>query len=263
MSDSGFTAFIDESGDEGFVFREPPGRGSSQWFVLSAIVVRNRNILQEMESLKNHIKTIYKDHWSKIHFRAIKHEQRCSLSNYLSSRPFRVISVCWDKKALISDGKSHTLDRRSHLHHYSIRYIMERLSWLSHFNAEASDPQPLVPIFSKCKNLKYDELRVYLRSLCTKETNIRWNSLDIEKMKVLPSSERLGLKAADAVATGIARGLELNSHQLCESTHCRHFKRITYNHNGRYINYGLKIMPAIPAIEQDHDERYRWIEEYR
>ena len=39
-----FHAYIDESGDEGFVFRDYPGRASSEWFVLSACIVRVRNL---------------------------------------------------------------------------------------------------------------------------------------------------------------------------------------------------------------------------
>ena len=262
MSDSGFTAFIDESGDEGFKFREPPNRGSSQWFIISAIVVRNRNISQEMRNLKEHLSTVYKGHWSKIHFKSLSHEQRSSITNYLSSRPFRVISICWNKKELALGGR-HTLDQQSRLHHYSIRYLMERLSWLSHFNTEYGDPKPLVPIFSKCKNLKYDNLRTYVNLLKTTDTQIRWKAIDFDNMKVLQSSDNLGLKAADVVASGISRGLELNIHQLCESAHCRHLKRITYNHKGRYLNYGLKIMPRVPGIESERDYRYKWINDYK
>jgi hypothetical protein len=42
---SSFIAYVDESGDEGFVFN-PDGSGSSRWFVLSAAVIRQSNDLQ-------------------------------------------------------------------------------------------------------------------------------------------------------------------------------------------------------------------------
>jgi hypothetical protein len=38
----GFRVYIDESGDEGFKF-DQPGKGSSRWFVLSAVVTREEN----------------------------------------------------------------------------------------------------------------------------------------------------------------------------------------------------------------------------
>ena len=39
-----FTVYIDESGDEGFVFH-PNEKGSSRWLVLSAVVFRKGNDL--------------------------------------------------------------------------------------------------------------------------------------------------------------------------------------------------------------------------
>ena len=46
-----FVVYIDESGDEGFVFNGD-GSGSSRWFVLSAAVIRKVNDLQMVSCLK-------------------------------------------------------------------------------------------------------------------------------------------------------------------------------------------------------------------
>ena len=46
-----FVVYIDESGDEGFVFNGD-GSGSSRWFVLSATVIRKVNDLQIVSCLK-------------------------------------------------------------------------------------------------------------------------------------------------------------------------------------------------------------------
>ena len=48
---SSFIAYIDESGDEGFVFNSD-GSGSSRWFVLSAAVIRQSCDLQMVSCLK-------------------------------------------------------------------------------------------------------------------------------------------------------------------------------------------------------------------
>lgn len=48
---SSFIAYVDESGDEGFVFNSD-GSGSSRWFVLSAVVIRKSNDLQMVSCLK-------------------------------------------------------------------------------------------------------------------------------------------------------------------------------------------------------------------
>lgn len=44
MSRFAYRVYVDESGDEGFVFK-PDGSGSLRWLVLSALVVREENNL--------------------------------------------------------------------------------------------------------------------------------------------------------------------------------------------------------------------------
>jgi len=51
-SEFGFIACEDESGDERFVYNAD-GRGSSRWFVLSALVIRQNDDLQMISCLKD------------------------------------------------------------------------------------------------------------------------------------------------------------------------------------------------------------------
>lgn len=48
---SSFTAYIDESGDEGFVFL-PGEKGSSRWQVLSAVVFRKSKDLEAVRVMR-------------------------------------------------------------------------------------------------------------------------------------------------------------------------------------------------------------------
>ena len=50
-SKASFVVYIDESGDEGFVFNGD-GSGSSRWLVLSAAVIRKANDLRMVSCLK-------------------------------------------------------------------------------------------------------------------------------------------------------------------------------------------------------------------
>src|SRR5438067_36753 len=75
-----FVAYIDESGDEGFKF----GAGSSDWFVLAAVVVRAADDLAQVklidevrDRLNQDRKPEYRIPPKKpIHFRDLKHEPR-------------------------------------------------------------------------------------------------------------------------------------------------------------------------------------------
>ena len=72
---SSFVTYIDESGDEGFVFN-PDGSGSSRWFVISAVVFRKANDLQSVACLKEVRGLLGKPPKYPLHFADLKHEQR-------------------------------------------------------------------------------------------------------------------------------------------------------------------------------------------
>ena len=64
---SSFVTYIDESGDEGFVFK-PCGAGSSRWFVLSALVIRNKNDHQLIDCLAEARDVLKKPRLFPLHF---------------------------------------------------------------------------------------------------------------------------------------------------------------------------------------------------
>ena len=259
----GFYAYIDEAGDQGFTFRDPPDRASSQWFVLSAVVMRENTRGSEARAFGEFAKTVSQQHWSKLHFRYLRHERRAAMTRYLSQRSIRVISICWNKKTITEDDRDHTLHDKTRLCHYCIRYLVERISWLARDNCETRDAMVCRLVFSKCKNLRYSFIQDYLRVLNCSTTTIHWPAIDIEKFIVKPPSELHGLQMADAVSSSIYRGLELDPHGRAEPTYARHLRPITYKRGNNYLTYGLKIMPRVPPVEPQYDNRYEWINDYR
>jgi len=89
---SSFIAYIDESADEGFVFRLD-GSGSSRWFVLSAVVIRQTNDLQMVSCLKDVRRVLLKPDKLPLHFVDLKHEQRVPYVRRIGNLPIRTVSV--------------------------------------------------------------------------------------------------------------------------------------------------------------------------
>jgi hypothetical protein len=89
-----FIAYIDESGDEGFVFNAD-GSGSSRWFVLSAAIIRQTNDLQMVSCLKQVREVLNKPPKTPLHFVDLKHEQSSipSLRGYRWRMPWRQAST--------------------------------------------------------------------------------------------------------------------------------------------------------------------------
>ncbi|MDL5030364.1 DUF3800 domain-containing protein [Pelomonas sp. APW6] len=89
---SSFVAYIDESGDEGFTFLDD-GRGSSRWFVLSAVVYRRPADLSAVAALKAARATLGWAPKKAFHFCDMRHEHRRVLLNEVAKTPFRTVSI--------------------------------------------------------------------------------------------------------------------------------------------------------------------------
>jgi hypothetical protein len=123
-----FRVYIDESGDEGFLFRED-GSGSSRWFVISALVVRIRNDLKVVDCLKESRKLLCKPIKYPLHFVDLKHEQRVPYARRIGNLPARTVSVLIHKPSIREPEKFQ--HQKYLLYRYATRLLLERVSWLS------------------------------------------------------------------------------------------------------------------------------------
>ncbi len=127
MKDISYRVYIDESGDEGFVFHSD-GSGSSRWLVLSAVVVRKRNDLSLVRLLENVRVLLGKAPKKELHFRELKHEQRVPYVKQISTAQVKTISVLIHKPSLRDPEKFQS--EKFLLYRYASRYLLERVSWL-------------------------------------------------------------------------------------------------------------------------------------
>ncbi|MEY4201986.1 MAG: Ralstonia phage RsoM1USA, partial [Verrucomicrobiota bacterium] len=122
-----FIAYVDESGDEGFVFNAD-GSGSSRWFVLSAAVIRQSNDLQMVRCLEEVRGVLQKPPKTPLHFVDLKHEQRVPYIRRVGAMPIRTVSVLV-YKPLISEPEKFQ-NTKYLLYRYATRLLVERVSWL-------------------------------------------------------------------------------------------------------------------------------------
>lgn len=69
---STFVVYIDESGDEGVKFAD----GSSEWFVLSAVITRRATDLETVKLVDDVRQALGKPDKKPLHFRDLRHEHR-------------------------------------------------------------------------------------------------------------------------------------------------------------------------------------------
>ncbi len=261
-----FVAYVDESGDEGFVFN-PDGSGSSRWFMLSAVVTRRFNDLQMVECLRETRGVLGKAPKTPLHFADLKHEQRVPYIRRVGSLDIRTVNIAVYKPSIREvsrfQGTKHLLYR------YTTRFLVERLSWMLSRTGRGRQDQDRSAeiIFSDRANMSYEEIRSYLGRLIrqSKSTSsgvqIDGSVIDPAQVRSVQHSQMAGLQVADAVATSTHFALRPNRYGETESAYFRHLARTLYRHEGKVLSYGMKFWPGeyealkskIPQIEDLED----------
>ena len=155
-----FLVYIDESGDEGFQF----DKGSSEWFVLSGVITRATNDLSTVRLVDDVRQLLNKPEKKPLHFRDLKHEQRIPFVERISKARLRIISVLVHKPSLKEPEK---FRERYRLYFYSVRLLLERVSWFCRdhkTNLDIGDGSIEI-VFSNRSGMSYEEMKDYLGTL--------------------------------------------------------------------------------------------------
>lgn len=250
-----FNVYIDESGDEGFQFKDG-NRGSSRWFVLSAAITRAETDLSTVK-LVDRVRTILgKQARADLHFRCLNHGQRLPYLAEIANAPLRTVSVLVHKPSLQSDLYS----EKGLLYNYATRLLLERVSWLCR-DARHEPAHKARLIFSNRSNMSYQELCAYLARLQQRrDVRIDWTAVDCKDVAIFEHSKRMGLQIADAVASAIWSGVNPNGYGYTEPRYAEMLRRTVYAHKGLRFGYGIKVLPA-EIIKNSPPPGAEWLQE--
>lgn len=237
-----FNVYIDESGDEGFSFKDN-NAGSSRWFVLSAVVTRSEHDLETVKLVDRVRDLLGKKQRADLHFRHLQHGQRLPYMQEIAAARLRTVTVMVHKPSLDADVYS----SKGLLYNYATRLLLERVSWLCRDSRkERTDQAKLV--FSNRSNMSYQELVTYLAKLKRKthESDIRieWSAVDCENVEIYEHKKRMGLQLADAVASAMWCGVNPNGFGFTEPRYAEMLRPTVYAHKGTRFGYGVKVMPS-------------------
>ena len=243
-----FIAYIDESGDEGFVFNED-GSGSSRWFVLAAAVIREANDLQMVSGLKEVREVLQKPPKAPLHFVDLKHEQRVPYIRRVGALPIRTLSVLIYKPLIAEPEKFQ--NTKYLLYRYATRMLLERISWLCRDQRKQDDGDGFAQvIFSNRSNMSYGDIREYLHLLRKQseanpqQVQIDPGVIDPNRISAVDHSKLAGLQVADAVASGFHFAVKVNRYGETETGYLAHLKKSIYRHHKQAMGYGIKVWPG-------------------
>jgi len=243
---SSFTAYIDESGDEGFVFM-PGEKGSSRWLVLSAVVFRKAKDLEAVRVMREVRTLLGKDPKKALHFREMKHEHRVPYVRALATAPMRTVSVLIHKPSITEPEKFQNEAFR--LYRYATRLLVERVSWLCRDMRKDNEGDGSCElIFSNRSAMSYDDLRNYLLHLKDKpgtDARIDWNAIRPQQVRAVNHDQLAGLQMADAVASSLFFAVNLTQYSEVEDRYFRMLRPTVYRHpKTGELGYGLKFWPG-------------------
>ncbi len=237
-----WVVYIDESGDEGFRF----GKGSSDWFIVSAVVTQKATDLETVK-LVDHVREQVlnrKDH-EPLHFRKLKHEHRIPFLDVLSQADLKALVVLIHKPSI---KNVEIFQQKNRMYFYAARLLLERVSWYcrDHVTTKTPGDDTAEIIFSNRGGMKYEEFRQYMNRLRHRtesdDVQINWNVIKSDQITA-SATKRMGLQLADAVASGFFFGVQPNQYGFVEDRYVRMLYPLMYKRFGRYAGYGLKFWP--------------------
>ena len=266
-----FVAYIDEAGDEGYQFVPPPGRKSSEWFVLSCAITHVSEDARVSEAVRLYKETAAKD--KPFHFAPSPHEDRVGFLHHTVKAPFHAVSVMAHKPSMPEDAAIRC--EKHYLYYFCAKLIIERASWYSMHFREPSEDGKVKLVFSNRRQLKLQTLVDYVdllrsRSRMTENkrsrefwnNDIKWPVIDTELIEIAPHSAYDGLQIADSIASATAKALEFTCHSLTEHRYMKMLRNKFWKRSGKHFPYGLKFIPTSDQKFGMNEPRLHWLRHY-
>lgn len=247
-----FVAYIDEAGDEGFNIVPPPGRKSSEWFVLSAIVCRAILVRTIEAQIARH---------PKMHFRKGEHHECIAWSEMVARMPITAISIISHKPSV--PNQTALRDQSHYLFNYCTKLLVERISWVSRDKGAAG---PTQIILSDRGQLRLQTIRDYMDRLKRSgRSSIDWSYVRSDLIDRGSPAKYPALRVADVVASGCARAIEYSPSQNTEHRFVKIMRPRFYRSRGRAISYGIKFFPDQVEIDEGTPSAARlyWLHHFR
>ncbi len=261
MANTTFVIYIDEAGDEGFSFE----KGSSKWFLLSAVIVRKTEELQTVKLVDKVRDTYRKSPKRPLHFRDLSHMQRLFYVTEIANAQLKTATVLTYKPSI--------RDVEMFREGYRLYFFLTRLllGLVSKYcqgtcNAQEEGDGSAQIIFSNRSRMSYKEMRKYLNILkkgWSCKTRIDWSIVKPSQIMAYTPDKRMGLQIADAVAGSWYQSVEPNR-GFTEERYAKILKPTVCQRSGNYLGNGVRFWPEETIGLLETDPTLQWvIQEYK
>lgn len=258
---SGFVAFVDESGCDGFEF----SNGSTEFLVIAAIVMRRSNLSQLEDAIGAARAEAQKPPgWAFKTFKKLKssESQRWLLAKHFSSIRCRGVAVAIHKRGLQAASWQ---ENQEDIYFHASKFLVERISWAcrdTHSAQRESDPLCEI-LFSKQGKIRYENFQAYIAKLReSRQYNCRAEWLHIDESRIMAESHSdsdYRHLIADHFASAIGCALEAKMYGIFDDRYARIWAQKIYDYNGKKLGNGLKFWPESGIDYLNQDFRGEWL----
>jgi Protein of unknown function (DUF3800) len=237
-----FVAYVDEAGDEGFSFSS----GSSEWFVLSAVLTLKAEDLETVKLVDRVRHRLKRPDRKPLHFRDLRHEHRLPFIAEVSRAPLRVIALLIHKPSL----QAEVLRQPGRLYFHAAQDLIEGVSRLCQDARPRQGDGTAEVVFSNRSGMSYEDLSSFI----VQTDRFQGAPIRCDQIHACSAGQKVGLQIADAVASGFFKAVEPSEYGHTEDRYARMLKPVLYRKGETYRGYGLRFWP----VEKD---RYDWVRE--
>ena len=241
-----YNCYIDEAGDDGFRL----GSGSSRWFLVGAVLVRQADDLAASKCIDRIKKRLNIVPQSPVHWRKLQHPKRRVVLDELSGEPFTFCLVAFDKSAL--KGNS-ALVQQGATYFYALRLLLERVTW---FVDEAGGKVDIT--LSHRTRVSYPDLTNYMKRL-RQLPGVQIRPVISGALKPVGAGQSKMLQVADVYASAAFNALARDQYGLSDETYLMALAHQLYRRQAVCRGYGLKIFPGSAGHLQTLRSEYAWL----
>lgn len=265
-----FIAYIDEAGDDGIRKVSPiDPMGSSEWFVLAAVVVGAHREAEVLPWVKAIVSNLKQHQRKDIHYRNLSQHKRVMVCELISDLPIRCFVAISNKKNMrgYRNLRAEKIPSKNWFYCWMLRLLLERVTdFCERKAAIATPPNGILKIeFSKRGGLSYSQFKAYLAYLRQKSHanrlyldtgDIKWPYIDEHRIHTYDHRSRAGLQLADAVASAFYQAAQSNTRTNDDIEPAIALApRVGFDRKGIAYDYGVKLMPALHRAALSHEQR--------
>lgn len=254
----GFIAYIDESGDDGIrtVYPTDPN-GASEWFVLSAVVIRADREHEIVRAVRAIISSLNQNQLRYLHFRTLAPNKKVEVCKAVAALPIRCFTVISNKKNMrgYRNQRAEKVPARNWFYCWMTRLLLERVTDFCDRRSQFyfGEQRTVRLEFARRGGMSYEQLRAYMvwlrnqshaNALYLDTGDLAWPVVDEHDVAAFDPRTRAGLQLADVVSGAFFQAVDTNLPSGNQPKYAELLApRMCLNSRGQVSGYSVKLMP--------------------